>query len=53
MVHYIVLDLGTGKGYWAIDMADEYPRADVVGIDIAPIQPELVCTVLRTWVSLC
>lgn len=37
---YAVLDLGTGKGYWAIEMADEFSRADVIGIDMAPIQPE-------------
>lgn len=37
-----VLDLGTGTGIWAIDMADRHPQAQVTGIDIAPIQP--------TWV---
>ncbi|KAK0240070.1 S-adenosyl-L-methionine-dependent methyltransferase [Armillaria nabsnona] len=34
-----VLDLGTGGGLWAIEMADEFPRAEVIGIDLAPIQP--------------
>ncbi|KAI2463452.1 S-adenosyl-L-methionine-dependent methyltransferase [Annulohypoxylon bovei var. microspora] len=34
-----VLDLGTGTGIWAIDFADMYPGAEVVGTDISPIQP--------------
>ncbi|KAL0946581.1 hypothetical protein HGRIS_012783 [Hohenbuehelia grisea] len=37
-----VLDLGTGGGFWAIDMADEFPRAEVIGVDLAPIQPRSV-----------
>jgi len=37
-----VLDLGTGAGHWAIDMADEFPGADVIGIDLAPIQSRSV-----------
>jgi cyclopropane fatty-acyl-phospholipid synthase-like methyltransferase len=37
-----VLDLGTGIGLWAIEMADKYPTAQVVGVDLSPIQP--------TWV---
>ncbi|POR39313.1 Uncharacterized protein TPAR_00479 [Tolypocladium paradoxum] len=37
-----VLDVGTGTGIWAIDMADAYPSAEVIGTDISPIQP--------TWV---
>ncbi|PFH54301.1 hypothetical protein AMATHDRAFT_135556 [Amanita thiersii Skay4041] len=37
-----VLDLGTGAGYWAIDIADEFPGAEVIGIDLAPIQPRSV-----------
>lgn len=34
-----VLDVGTGTGIWAIDMADTYPAAEVIGTDISPIQP--------------
>jgi SAM-dependent methyltransferase len=34
-----VLDLGTGTGIWAIDFADEFPSAVVVGNDLSPIQP--------------
>jgi trans-aconitate methyltransferase len=34
-----VLDLGTGTGIWAIDVADEFPSALVMGTDLSPIQP--------------
>lgn len=37
-----ILDLGTGGGFWPIDMADEFPRAEVIGVDLAPIQPRTV-----------
>ncbi|KAL2021766.1 hypothetical protein VTK56DRAFT_6709 [Thermocarpiscus australiensis] len=37
-----ILDLGCGTGIWAIDMADESPRASVFGVDLSPIQPEWV-----------
>ncbi|KAJ3530706.1 hypothetical protein NM208_g9209 [Fusarium decemcellulare] len=39
-----VLDVGTGTGIWAIDMADAYPSAEVIGTDISPIQPFLEWT---------
>jgi SAM-dependent methyltransferase len=35
-----ILDLGTGTGIWALDVADMYPSAEVIGVDIAPIQPK-------------
>jgi methylase of polypeptide subunit release factors len=34
-----ILDVGTGTGIWAIDAADKYPSAEVIGTDISPIQP--------------
>ncbi|CZR67430.1 related to methyltransferase [Phialocephala subalpina] len=34
-----ILDLGCGTGIWCIDMADEFPSAQVIGSDIAPTQP--------------
>ncbi|KAI9152037.1 S-adenosyl-L-methionine-dependent methyltransferase [Paramyrothecium foliicola] len=37
-----ILDLGTGVGTWAIDMADQYPSAEVVGVDLSPIQSSWV-----------
>jgi len=37
-----VLDIGTGTGIWAIEFADEFPSAAVLGIDLSPIQPEYV-----------
>jgi hypothetical protein len=36
--NWIVLTLF--PGIWCIDMADEYPSAEVIGIDIAPTQPK-------------
>lgn len=38
-----VIDVGTGTGIWALDMADAYPGAQVLGIDLSPTQP--------TWVA--
>ncbi|ODN87367.1 hypothetical protein L198_06991 [Cryptococcus wingfieldii CBS 7118] len=33
-----VLEVGTGTGIWAINMADMFPHAEVIGLDTAPIQ---------------
>jgi len=37
-----VLDFGTGTGMWAIDMADDFASAVVIGTDLSPIQPDVV-----------
>ncbi|KZP09273.1 S-adenosyl-L-methionine-dependent methyltransferase [Athelia psychrophila] len=35
-----ILDMGTGGGNWAMDIADEFEgRVEVIGVDLAPVQP--------------
>ncbi|KAI1639816.1 S-adenosyl-L-methionine-dependent methyltransferase [Biscogniauxia mediterranea] len=34
-----IVDLGTGTGSWAIEMAEKFPGAEVIGSDLSPIQP--------------
>ncbi|KAK4504401.1 hypothetical protein PRZ48_005317 [Zasmidium cellare] len=34
-----ILDLGTGTGIWATDIADKFPSASVIGTDLSPVQP--------------
>ncbi|EMR62231.1 putative methyltransferase domain-containing protein [Eutypa lata UCREL1] len=40
-----VLELGTGTGSWAIDMAERYPDAQIVGVDLSRIQPSFMTNV--------
>ncbi|KAF3022437.1 hypothetical protein E8E14_007917 [Neopestalotiopsis sp. 37M] len=35
-----ILDIGTGTGEWAMDMADRFPDCEVTGTDIADIFPK-------------
>jgi len=37
-----ILDIGTGTGEWAMAMGDEFPDAEIIGTDIARIQPSAV-----------
>ena len=34
-----ILDIGTGTGIWAIEVADELPDAEIIGTDLSPNQP--------------
>ncbi|KAH0420976.1 TAM domain methyltransferase [Colletotrichum camelliae] len=36
-----VLDLGTGTGIWSMEYADAHPDAEVIGVDLSPVQPDL------------
>ena len=42
-----VLDVCTGTGIWAIDLADEQPSWEVIGVDISPHMPSFVPPNLR------
>jgi metalloendopeptidase OMA1, mitochondrial len=37
-----ILDVGTGTGAWAIQMADLYPNSKIEATDLSPIQPSVV-----------
>ena len=34
-----ILDIGTGTGLWAIEMADRFPNSQIIGTDLSPTQP--------------
>jgi len=42
-----ILDVGTGTGIWAMDMADQHGEAEVIGNDLSPVQPTWVPPNLR------
>lgn len=46
-----ILDLATGIGDWAIDMADEFPDSRVIATDLSPIQPVNVPSNVRFYVE--
>ncbi|KAH0380836.1 S-adenosyl-L-methionine-dependent methyltransferase, partial [Aureobasidium melanogenum] len=37
-----ILDIGTGTGIWCVEMGDQYPSAQITGVDLSPIQPDWV-----------
>lgn len=34
-----ILDIGTGTGIWAMDVADDHENASVIGTDLSAVQP--------------
>lgn len=48
-----VLDIGTGTGIWAIDFADQFPKAEVIATDLSAIQPTWVPPNLRFEIDDC
>jgi SAM-dependent methyltransferase len=46
-----ILDVGTGTGIWAIEMADQFPMASVIGTDLSPIQPTWVPPNLQLYID--
>ncbi|PNY28067.1 mRNA 3'-end-processing protein YTH1 [Tolypocladium capitatum] len=48
-----IIDIGTGTGSWAIDVADLYPSASVIGTDLSAIQPKWVPVNVRMFVDDC
>ncbi|KAF5246300.1 hypothetical protein FAUST_1417 [Fusarium austroamericanum] len=47
------VDIGTGTGIWAIEFADQFPNASVIGTDLAPIQPSWVPANLQFQIDDC
>ncbi|PHH66821.1 hypothetical protein CDD81_5953 [Ophiocordyceps australis] len=33
-----IVDLGTGYGFWALDIAERFPDAQIIGSDLSPVQ---------------
>lgn len=44
-----VLDLGTGTGIWAIDYANDYPQAEVIGLDLRYVRAHYSPTAHRQY----
>ncbi|KAH6664811.1 S-adenosyl-L-methionine-dependent methyltransferase [Plectosphaerella plurivora] len=49
----VPVDIGTGTGIWAIDFADEFPGAEVIGTDLSPIQPNWIPPNLQFQIDDC
>ena len=44
-----VLDIGTGVGVWAMDVAEMFPWTEVIGCDNVPIQETSVAMIQSLW----
>ncbi|KAK1826961.1 secondary metabolism regulator LAE1 [Podospora conica] len=42
-----ILDMGTGTGVWAMEVANSFPNAEVIGNDLSPIQSHWVPSNLK------
>lgn len=48
-----IIDIGTGTGIWAIEMGDMFPKAQILGVDLSPIQPEWIPENVRFVIDDC
>ncbi|EFY85253.1 methyltransferase, putative [Metarhizium acridum CQMa 102] len=48
---HFILDIATGIGDWAIEMADEFPDSRIIATDLSPIQPNYVPSNVRFYVE--
>ena len=48
-----IVDVGTGTGLWAIDMAEQYPKCTIIGTDLSPIQAKWVPPNVRFEIDDC
>ncbi|KAF3480717.1 uncharacterized protein GIQ15_06064 [Arthroderma uncinatum] len=48
-----ILDIGTGRGLWAMDVSDQYPDSEVIGTDLSPVWDPPVQPNLRFEVDDC
>jgi len=46
-----VLDVGTGTGIWAIELAEMHPHTEIIGVDLSPIQPNWAPTNVKFEIS--
>ncbi|TPX15023.1 uncharacterized protein E0L32_004853 [Thyridium curvatum] len=37
-----VLDVGCGLGFWACEFTEKHPEAEIIGVDLSPIQPQYI-----------
>ncbi|KAK0636723.1 hypothetical protein B0T17DRAFT_613411 [Bombardia bombarda] len=46
-----IINIGTGTEIWAIEMGDRFPSAEILGLDLSPIQPLWVPTNVRFMID--
>ncbi|KAJ5938939.1 hypothetical protein N7466_002073 [Penicillium verhagenii] len=46
-----ILDIGTGTAEWAIEMAEDFPNAEIIGTDLSPIQPSWAPSNCRFYID--